>query len=149
MENYFLAPSLVMLRDQINATFPGRLKDSDGWIGDRAHAARVSDHNPNQYGAVLAIDITASPLMPNAETLGAWLWKSLLAERDPRLGYMIHKRHIVSGDGTKSPWIIKSYWGPNPHDTHVHVSVRHEPSLYESDAPWALHPIPSPIGARA
>ena len=31
------AKSLLKLRDQVNARFPGRKKDSDGTIGDAAH----------------------------------------------------------------------------------------------------------------
>jgi hypothetical protein len=30
------------------------------------------------------------------------------------------------------------YTGSNPHDKHLHLSVRSEPSLYNSTAPWNL-----------
>jgi hypothetical protein len=60
------AKALFRLRDQINATFPGRNKASDGLIGDAAHATRASDHNPwvidNGVGVVTAIDITHDPM---------------------------------------------------------------------------------------
>ena len=41
-----LANSIKTLLDQVNAMVPHRRKDSDGGIGDEAHAARTSDHNP-------------------------------------------------------------------------------------------------------
>ena len=46
----------VRLRDQIDRRWPNRHKRSDGWIGDAAHAARKSDHNPID-GVVFALDI--------------------------------------------------------------------------------------------
>jgi len=49
----------VKLRKQVDKAFPGRDKRSDGWIGDRAHQARKSDHNPDKNGWVHAIDIDA------------------------------------------------------------------------------------------
>lgn len=55
--SYYLAPSLAVLRAEINARWPGRDKASDGWIGDTAHQSTRSDHNPNSRGSVNAIDI--------------------------------------------------------------------------------------------
>ena len=55
----------VRLRDQVNKAFPNRDKRSDGWIGDRAHQARKSDHNPDAKGFVHALDIDAD-LIPGA-----------------------------------------------------------------------------------
>src|SRR5690606_29069239 len=57
--SYYLAPSLVKLRDLINQNWPNRDKSSDGWIGDPSHQARKSDHNPDYSagGVVRAIDV--------------------------------------------------------------------------------------------
>src|SRR5688572_25663599 len=52
-----LVPSLVALRTEFNRLFPGRDKTSDGWIGDTAHSATKSDHNPDLRGLVHAIDV--------------------------------------------------------------------------------------------
>jgi hypothetical protein len=41
--------------------FPERSKESDGSIGNAEHSARQSDHNPDQFGIVRAIDITNDP----------------------------------------------------------------------------------------
>ena len=53
-----LARSLETLRAQINALSPNRSKASDGTIGDAAHSARTSDHNPDGGGVVRALDLT-------------------------------------------------------------------------------------------
>ena len=45
------------LRGQVNNRWPNRDKRSDGTKGDSAHAARVSDHNPDSKGVVHALDI--------------------------------------------------------------------------------------------
>ena len=43
---WIVAPSLDALLAQLNALAPGRSRASDGSIGDAAHAARTSNHNP-------------------------------------------------------------------------------------------------------
>src|SRR5690606_32736872 len=60
MAAYFLSPALVRLRLEVNALWPNRAKASDGWIGDTAHSARKSDHNPDYSagGIARAIDVT-------------------------------------------------------------------------------------------
>ena len=60
-----LAKSIKTLLDQVNAENPHRRKDSDGGIGDAAHASRSSDHNPyivvKGQGVVRAFDFTHAP----------------------------------------------------------------------------------------
>lgn len=41
-----VAKSLLRLREQVNANFPGRSTDSDGTIGDLHHCPGSSDHCP-------------------------------------------------------------------------------------------------------
>ncbi len=36
----------IQLREQVDDAFPDRDRTSDGWIGDKRHSARKSDHNP-------------------------------------------------------------------------------------------------------
>ena len=49
----------VTLRNQVNKRWVRRDKRSDGWLGDAAHKARVSDHNEDSRGLVHALDIDA------------------------------------------------------------------------------------------
>lgn len=112
-----LANSLVRLRDQVNAAFPNRSKASDGWIGDAAHAASASDHNPNAAGVVCALDITHSP--QTGFDVHA-LADRIRVNRHSNLKYIISNRRIC-GDWTG--WAWWPYNGSNPHSSHAHFSV--------------------------
>jgi len=46
----------IQLREQIDDSFPDRDRRSDGWLGDARHAARPSDHNPDEQNIVWATD---------------------------------------------------------------------------------------------
>lgn len=113
-----LAKSLVRLRDQVNATYPNRNKASDGTIGDAAHQAVASDHNPNSEGVVCALDLTNSPETGfDAHALA----DRLLANRHPDLKYIISNRRIA---GAWTGWKWSSYTGTSdPHTNHIHISV--------------------------
>lgn len=118
----YLAPALVALREQINAFSPKRSKVSDGWIGNAAHTATKSDHNPLPGGLVLAVDITNDP--PNEVHCGV-LVEALRASRDPRIAYIIYNHYMMrSYERPGIPaWTWAPYTGPSPHDHHMHVSV--------------------------
>lgn len=109
-----LAPSLVALVEQSDLRAPDRSTISDGSIGDPAHAARVSDHNPAADGYAHAYDITHDPIMGVDCHMLAPL---LLA--DVRTKYVIWNNQI--GYPTTG-W--KPYTGVNPHTKHLHVSIR-------------------------
>ena len=129
-----LAQSLIKLREQVNSKWPERSKVSDGSIGDAAHASRASDHNPwvrdsSNQPVVTAIDITHDP---EHGCDGAQLSLALIA--DPRVKYVIFNRRIwKSRTGQWSP-----YTGPNPHNHHVHVSVKPEQVNFDSKNDWPL-----------
>lgn len=137
-----LAKSLETLRSQVNALYPSRSKDSDGSIGDVSHSARTSDHNPNDAGVVCAIDITHDP-KSGCDSYA--LAEVLRASRDPRIKYIISNRKICSSD--TQPWAWRKYTGKNPHDHHVHVSVKSPGKFYDDTAPWNLtaQPMPAPV----
>lgn len=141
-----IAKSLDTLRSQVNAQWPGRSKANDGWIGDAAHQATASDHNPNAAGVVTALDITHDP----AHGLDAGkLADTLRLSHDPRIKYIISNRRIASS--LISPWVWRPYSGANAHEEHVHVSVMADPKLYDDPRPWVigktvdLPPQPPPI----
>lgn len=122
--NYFLAPALETLRNQINKAYPTRDKRSDGWIGDSSHQARKSDHNPDSTGMVCALDITHDPKVGlSADALS----DALYGTRDRRIAYVIANRLITTPSGTGSgnygPWV--PYGGADPHTQHIHLSVLH------------------------
>lgn len=128
-----LAKSLETLRAQVNLRWPTRNKSSDGSIGDPAHSARTSDHNPNDDGVVCAIDITHDPKSGcDSEALA----QALRASRDPRIKYIISNRKICSPDNQN--WAWRKYTGSNPHDHHVHISVKGSKAHYDNVGPWVL-----------
>lgn len=136
-----IAESLKKLRAQVNARFPTRSKASDGGIGDAAHASRASDHNPwvvdGANGVVTAIDITHDPA---SGCDAGQLAQALVASRDPRIKYVIWNRRIANhaAVGNAPAWSWRAYGGSNPHNHHVHISVRPEKARYDSLAPWAV-----------
>lgn len=117
----------VTLRDQLNQRFPKRDKRSDGWIGDRAHQARKSDHNPDKNGWVHAIDIDENMGSgegrkgATAEEFANQLIQYAREGKDGgRLKYVVYENRIASGTHKNQYWVWrKGNWG---HTQHIHVS---------------------------
>jgi hypothetical protein len=123
----FLAPSLVQLRNEVNARFPGRDRKSDGWIGDADHKKRKSDHNPDAKGCVHAIDVDKDGINPKLVVSAAI--------KDPRTAYVIFNRKIYSrGSGFRA----RKYTGKNPHTEHLHVSILRTATAEVNAASWRL-----------
>lgn len=118
-----LAPALSALLREVNARWPHRSKASDGTIGDTAHAARQSEHNPDSRGIVRAVDITVAGIDKAA------LLRAVIG--DSRVHYVISDRKIYS---RSNGWTPAAYYGANPHDKHVHISLRNRTS---ESADWA------------
>lgn len=112
------ARSLDVLRDEINAIAPYRSKRSDGTIGDTAHQASASDHNPNDQGVVCARDFTHDP---GAGADMHRISRRIVAVAPPALKYVIWNRQIWSRARAAEGW--RRYSGSNPHTKHMHVSV--------------------------
>ena len=114
-----IAHSLDTLRDQVNKLYPGRSTRNDGDIGDAAHQATVSDHNPDPAGIVRALDLTHDPAHGFD---AAQFAEALRRNKDPRLRYVIHNGRIFNS--TVSPWVWRERnKGPGDHTEHVHISV--------------------------
>lgn len=125
MPSPYLIPVLVQLRTEFNELNPKRDKGADGWIGDPAHQAEKSDHNPDSKGRVLALDIDSSG--PWASPFGAYVQWIVDRERagiTANLEYVIYNHYIASRD---SSWHWVKYTGSSdPHVTHAHFSARHD-----------------------
>lgn len=132
-----LAESLKVLREQVNEEFATRSKASDGTVGDPSHQTRSSDHNPwiqdGSSSVVSALDLTHDPKSGFDSYRFA---ESLMKNRDPRIKYIISNHKIVSGNQGPQQWVWRGYTGKNPHNHHVHISVKSEKSLYDSKAKW-------------
>ena len=109
----------VQLRDQVDTWFPDRRTASDGWVGDSRHSARRSDHNPDEFGWVRAVEIDSS--LGSSEGISAYLADQIRIEgkTDKRISYVIHNHHIAS---KLLNWKWRRYKGINPHTKHIHVS---------------------------
>lgn len=137
-----VAESLLTLRKQVDALAPARGKQSDGTIGDPNHLKKGfknSDHNPyvtdGAKGVVTAMDITHDPARGcNAAKIA----ESLRSSADSRIKYIIWNRRIAASYavGAAAAWTWRPYGGLNPHDKHVHISVRPSKPLYDSQQPW-------------
>lgn len=146
------AKSLVVLRTQINTLSPNRDKSSDGMLASGAHtqANPTSDHEPRigdgGIGVVTAIDITNDPVHGiDSEKLA----EALRAAKDERIKYIISNRKIASGTGQDhEAWKWRPYTGVNPHNHHVHISVKADKNLYDSTAAWVID-LNVPAGAAA
>lgn len=127
-----VAKSLLVLRDQIDALYPGRNKASDGTIGDASHAAGPSDHNPDSQGVVAALDLTHDP----AHGLDiVELGEKLRLSRDPRIKYVIAKDKAF--EPAKFGWDWQKYSGnPNEHTNHIHISVNTH--NYDDQTKWSI-----------
>ena len=116
-----LSKAAEQLRSEINTKYPKRDKRSDGWIGDTAHNARKSDHNPDKNGWVRAVDIDSD--LVKGSNKESWLLaeqiKMIALKGDKRISYIIHQQRIAS---SKQNWAWRVYKGSNPHISHLHIS---------------------------
>jgi hypothetical protein len=148
MPDFFLAPSLVVFRAEINAEWPDRDKSSDGWIGDPSHAARVSSHNPlwgapgKWSGVVRAIDVDNDGHLNEYTPLVQSVMHAAIG--DPRVWYVIYSRKIYS---RTYGWTPHYYDGDNPHDHHVHISLRETIEAWSDTSPWLHDGAPRPTKA--
>jgi hypothetical protein len=106
------------------------------YIGDESHQSGTSDHNPcDCHSVVCAVDVMKDG-GPNLDHLAEHIRQRVLAG-DQRTKYLIYDHQIFSGQGQNYPpgqW--RPYTGSNPHTDHVHLSVRHGPSLFDDSASW-------------
>ena len=137
---WHLAPSLVQLRNEVNARWPRRPKGSDGTVGDPSHSARASDHNPNNRGSVNAFDITYPGVDPKAIIAAV--------SKHPAGNYVIFNRKIYR---RSNGWKAEPYSGASPHTEHLHVSILQTVAAEQSKAKWLtvapVRPVRKPLPA--
>jgi hypothetical protein len=147
--SWILVPCLVSLREEFNRLAPSRDKASDGSIGDAAHAASSSDHNPDETGAtpyedsdsineVHAIDVDDDLNLPGWSMTRC---VEIIAGRhragaDDRLQNIIWDRHIISRSWGWDSW--HAYTGASPHTEHAHFSARYTTAQESDTRPWGL-----------
>jgi hypothetical protein len=119
---------IVALRDQVNKRWPDRDKRSDGIVGDTAHQARPSDHNPDSRGLVHAIDIDED--LRGSKNDNVWLADQIIAYArmkrpgSSRLKYVIYENQIASGTHGDHFW---TWRGDNyDHTIHMHISFTNQ-----------------------
>ena len=130
--------SLKKLKEQILEKWPNADKTQFGTIGDAAHQATTSDHNPEADGTVDAMDI---PHQPEIGLDTYRLADILLNSRDKRIKYLISNRRIGGDENyakrnNVKPWTWGPYNGVNPHDHHMHISVNDEGQ--DDRTPWKI-----------
>jgi hypothetical protein len=117
-------PAAIAVLRQATALFPKRSKVSDGLLPSAAHikASPNSDHNTG-----LAVDLTHDP--KNGVDC-EFIFENL--KQDNRVDYLIHKGKIWSRERKSEG--NRVYSGSNPHNKHLHISIR---SAHSNDtSPW-------------
>jgi hypothetical protein len=113
-------PAAIAALRQATAIAPKRKTASDGLLPSRAHLSQSpnSDHNTG-----FAVDITHDPIAFNCTPLFVKL------QDDPRVKYLIFKGKIWSKEkGTRD------YIGSNPHNKHLHISIKD--NCGNDTSPW-------------
>jgi len=137
-----LTNGLKNLRAQVDTRWPDRDKHSDGTIGDPAHAAGTSGHNPDDtsYGnaewdgdsdskqEVRAWDMDAD-LCEDGTT--AQMVVDHIRSLNPSsvLRYIIFNRKIYKA---QNGWKPETYTGPSDHTEHIHFSGAYSQSADEN-----------------
>lgn len=133
-----LSKAAVQLREQIDDSFPDRDRTSDGWIGDTRHAARKSDHNPDEQGWVRAIDVDRDLFeLGKPDIMGDLVDQvrgACKTKQEKRISYIIFDGQICS---KVLNWKWRKYTGANKHNHHAHFSFKKE-----ADNDGAFYQIP-------
>lgn len=159
MADWTLIPCLVRLRAEFDDIAPGRGRESDGTVGDTAHAGGgVSDHLPDEdfprlrdkdadsRNEVHAIDIDADLRTTglSMEMVVQHLLGRCRSGAETRLRYIIYNRRIWEAS---NGWRQRAYTGDSPHTEHAHFSASYDSAREASTASWHLEEIPVALTA--
>jgi peptidoglycan hydrolase-like protein with peptidoglycan-binding domain len=133
---WHLNAALTQFRAEVNATFPKRDKQSDGTVGDLAHQAGSSEHNPDPDGSVDAWDCDVDLDGTNDDHGPAAKIEALKQafQAHPASQLWIHNGQIANRDVGK--WKRRPYTGKNAHHRHIHFQSR--PSQETNATPWRV-----------
>lgn len=143
MGGWIVVPCLLKLREEFNEIAPNRPKGADGTIGDEAHADRVSDHNPDETGAVPirdvdktnevhALDITT---FDGLDEIVMYILALCREGKEKRLRYIIWRGYIYHvNDG----WKRATYDGSDKHFGHAHFSASYETVREADTSSWFM-----------
>jgi hypothetical protein len=114
-------PAAIAVLRQATALWPKRKKASDGLLPSAAHVHQ----NPNSdHNSGFAVDLTHDP---EKGVYCQVIYTEL--QKDPRVKYLIFKGKIWSKK--KGEHI---YTGSNPHNKHLHISIKEE--CGNDTSPW-------------
>jgi len=125
----WLSKAAVKLREQIDDSYPSRLRGSDGWIADLRHQQTgKSDHIPDAKGnfVVRAIDVDSRLSDNKGDSIYLANQLRLYAKDYGRISYVIHMGQIASPI-LNYKW--RKYRGFSPHNHHIHISFRKNQDL--------------------
>jgi hypothetical protein len=114
-----LAAAADTLRKQVNTRYPKRDRASDGTIGNQAHKRRISDHNPDKSGYVMALDLDEDGWP--AQTFADQLLEYMRTSGDKRIKNIVYEGRVASGTYSNQMWVWRS--APSlGHAHHIHIS---------------------------
>ena len=123
--NWKLAAAADTLREQVNTRYPKRDRGSDGTIGDQAHRRRMSDHNPDKRGYVMALDLDEDgwPAHVFADQLIAYIRDN----NERRIKNVVYENRVASGTYADVKGQPPRFWHWRPakgmgHEHHIHIS---------------------------
>jgi hypothetical protein len=130
MANWDLSAVLVEGRHEIDARWPGRPTESDGTIGDQAHAAEGyprTKHMPNPRRFVHAFDCTYPGVDPYLVIA--------VFQRHPNAHLWIFNREIAL---RREGWVRRRYTGTSAHTEHIHFEDEDTVAAEHDSRPWGL-----------
>jgi hypothetical protein len=114
-------PAAIAALRQATAHFPKRKKASDGLLPSAAHVHQ----NPNSdHNSGFAVDITHDPAKGIDCTIAY-----IDLRNDPRVKYLIFQGRIWSKEKGD-----RDYTGSNPHNKHLHISIKE--GCGNDTSPW-------------